>query len=731
MPIITHIEERPVIPVGQPSLSGASWVNTNVNFDVAIAGTPFFLGTSDKYPYKRTTAEYRKQQLDVQKEPGEQTITGWWLRSQSSFHYGAGVRYQEPVMGEHVTNMFHKSAGVEVFNVGRVTLLPDVTKVQTVTNAPIMISAVDNGTDVVFFTDGANLYRKDGGAPTSVTWGGSGNILDLTQDGQYYYAVNATGIYRGTLAGGTGTLIFTNPATATSAKLGYAKQRVIAGINNSVYEVVPISTLNIAAGNLANNVVTLKTSVAHNYNIGYQVTIAGAGSPFNGTFVITAIPSATEFSYAHNYSDQQYSTSVGGTVTLASNNNLPIYTHPSSTWKWTGICDGPNAIYVAGYAGVMGSIFRLALDVSGAVPLLNKALTAAEMPAGEYVTALGSYLGKYLIIGTNKGVRVGQIDTSGWLSSGYITYGPLSFVTNGFDPVSAKVLTGSAVTGVAFQDRFAYCTVTNYIDNGDATLSSGLVKIDLSREVAPNQFAYATNLRVPTSTAACVSVANLGASNTLLFGITGVGIYQQATTLVSSGYLQTGQIRYFTLEEKHFEMLKVRMLASQQGTLTSLKINEDFTEIPLLTTGPGFDYTQDLTSIDSYDAQASQSMALKFVLTAASGQSVGAEDVFVGYQLKALPAAKRQRLITYPLMNFDFMEDRNNMATGYIGRASEALATLEGIESNGDVVTVQDFTSGETFRGVIEEQQFIRIVAPDRAFNGDGGMIYCTIRTIS
>jgi len=734
-----HIAERPTDPIGQPGSSGGTWINTDVNYDIAIGGIPFFLGVNDKYPYKRATAEYRKQQLDVQKEPGEQTITGWWLRSQSSFHYGAGVRYQEPLMGEHVQYMFHKSAGVDVFNTGRVNLLPDVTSLQTVSDTPIIVSAQYNGTDLVFFKDGSTLYRSDGTTTTTVTWGGSGSILDIVCDGNYYYVVNSYGIYRGLLDGTSGTLIFTNPSSASTAKLGYAKQRLIAGINNSVYEVVPISTLNIVAGYSVSNVVTLKTNVAHNYNVGYQVTIAGVGSPFNGTFVITGIPSATEFSYQHNYTDQQYSNTLSGTVTLASNNNLPIYTHPSSNWQWTGVCDGPNAIYVAGYAGVAGSIFRLALDTTGAVPLLSKALTAAEMPAGERVTALGSYLGKYLIIGTNKGVRVGQIDTSGWLSSGYITYGPLSVVTNGFDPATATYLTGSAVTSVAFQDRFAYCTVTNYIDNGDGTFCSGLVKIDLSKEIQTNQFGYATHLRTPTLTAACTSVANLGNSNTLVFGIAGNAVYKQSTTLVPSGYIQTGQIRQFTLEDKHFELLKARMLPGQLGTLQISIVNMDQTVTPIITTDVSFDYTQDISGVDGLDTAPQQSIGLKFTLTPQKSatypypvtQTVGQEDVFQGYQLKSVPAVKRQRLITYPLMNYDYMEDRNNMATGYIGRAAEKLTIMEAIESNGDVILIQDFTNGETVRGIIEEQQFIRITAPDRAFNGDGGILYCTIRTVS
>ena len=726
-----HIAERPVDPVGQPASSGSLWVNTDVNYDVAIGGTPFFLGINDKYPYKRATAEYRKQQMDIQKEPGEQTITGWWLRSQSSFHYGAGVRYQEPAMGEHVQYQFHKSAGVEVFNSGRVTLLPDVTLAQATTNSPLMVSAQYNGVDLVFFTDGSTLYRMDGGAATAVTWGGTGAIFDIACDGKYYYAVNATGIYRGLLDGSSGSLIFTNPATASSAKLGYAKQRLIAGIDNSVFEVVPISTLTVTAAKLVSNVATLTTSVAHNYNVGTQITVSSLTAPYNGTWVVTSVPSATTFTFDHNNNDVAYATGLAGSVVMVANNNNPIYTHPSSTWKWTGVCDGPNAIYVSGYAGVQSSIFRLALDASGAVPLLNKALTAAELPAGEYVTALGSYLGKYLVLGTNRGVRIGQIDTSGWLSSGYITYGPLSVVTNGFDPVTSSVLSGLPVTSIAFQDRFAYCTVTNYIDNGDGTFCSGLIKIDLSKEVNPSQYAFSTHLRVSTQTGTCTSVANLGNSTTLLFGIAGVGVYKQSTTLVSSGYIQTGQIRQFTLEDKHFELLKVRVLPNQLGSIKTSVAKLDNSIYDVITTDNTFDYTQDISSIDGLDAQPQQSIALRFTINAAASQAVGTEDVFTGYQLKSVPAVKRQRLITFPLMNYDYSEDRNNIITGYIGRASERLAALEALESNGDVIIIQDFTSGETVRGIIEEQQFVRMTAPDRAFNGDGGIIYCTIRTVS
>ena len=727
-----HIAERPVVPIGQPTVAGSTYINTGNNYDCAIGGMPFFYGNSKETPYKRETAQYRKQQTDNQKEPGEQSITGWWLRSQSSFHFGAGARYQEPMMGETVQYRFHKSAGVEVFNTGRVTLLPDVTLLKSSTSSPLLVGAQDTGTNIVLIADGATLTRSDGTTNTAVTWGGAGNILDVAQDGKYYYAANSVGIYRGLLSGAAGALIFAHPTTATSVKLGYAKQRLIAGINNGIYEVVPVNSYAATAARVdANNTATIKTGVSHNFQVGNQVTIAGLGAPYNGTWTVTTVPSSTEVNLSILASATSQTTALTGTIVLTSNVNLPIYTHPSDTWVWTGVADGPNAIYVSGYAGTTSSIFRLALDVTGSVPMLNRALTAAELPPGERVTALGSYLGKYLVIGTNKGARIGQIDTSGWLSSGYITYGPLTFVTQGFDPVSATVLNGGPVNSIAFKDRYAYCGVSGYIDNGDGTFSSGLIKIDLAKELAPNQFAYATNLRVPTSTATCTSVAMLGVSGIVLFALAGAGVYQQSNIQVTSGYIQTGQIRYFTLEDKHFELLKIRMLPGAKGTLLTSLVGLDGSVTPIIKTSDTFDYTQDIQAIDALDVAPIQSIALRFAISSATNQVVNTEDVFVGYQLKAVPAVKRQRLISLPLMNFDYVSDRNDIQVGYEGMASINLLALEAIESNGDVIIFQDFTTGEQDRCIIESIQYTRNTAPNKRFSGSGGIMYCTVRSVS
>jgi hypothetical protein len=104
--------------------------------------------------------------------------------------------------------------------------------------------------------------------------------------------------------------------------------------------------------------------------------------------------------------------------------------------------------------------------------------------------------------------------------------------------------------------------------------------------------------------------------------------------------------------------------------------------------------------------------------------------VFKGYQLKAVPATPRTRIISIPLMNYDTETDKYNSTLGYEGRAVERLAALENAESNGDVVTFQDFRTGEIRQCLIEEVKFTDTTPPDKRFTGYGGIINLTIRTV-
>jgi hypothetical protein len=104
--------------------------------------------------------------------------------------------------------------------------------------------------------------------------------------------------------------------------------------------------------------------------------------------------------------------------------------------------------------------------------------------------------------------------------------------------------------------------------------------------------------------------------------------------------------------------------------------------------------------------------------------------LFTGYQLKSLPAVPRQRLIQYPVFCYDHESDKFSNEVGYEGSAYERMSQLEAIENVGDTIRVQDFRTGESYLGIIEEMDFINKTPEDKRFSGFGGTLLVTIRTI-
>lgn len=632
------ITEDPVQPIGKPPAVTNLYVNKDNVYDVAVGGEPFFLAASDKYPYHRETASYKRQQLDLTQAPGEQTFEGWWLRSQSSWHLGAGINYLEPLQGEDVIYRFNKSNGVDPWTPGHITLLNDVDKQFDLSDTIQLIGAIDgNNLSCLFVSDDDTLTRIGPTGPTgpivntSVNYGATGSdISSLTQDGTNYYAATANGIYKGLLTGaGTGSKIW--DTGTSSVVINWVKQRLFAGIGQSLYQL----------------------------------------------------------------------TGTGPTLPTA------VYTHPNANWKWTGIVEGPTAIYASGYAGTASAIYKLTInDTTGGVPTIGQAVTAADFPDEEHVTSIGTYLGKYMMIGTNKGIRVGVID-----SAGNIAYGGLTYEQNN----------SSHVTGFAFRDRFAYCTVTNDIDG-----SSGLVRIDLSAPNSDGLYPWANDLCAQVS-GDCAGVAYMGESGRLAFTVAGSGVWiENPDKKVASGYLDTGAMRFNTMEKKHFKLVKVRVGAPLNGPVGLATIKKDGTLTSIVTIPTDSVADQDF-STNLTDPQ--EQLAFRFTLYRNTEDlSLGAE--VVGFQVKALPANKRTRSLSIPMMCYDFEQDRYNIITGYEGRAWNRLAQLETIESNGDIITIQDFTTGEQVEGWIEKIAFDRVSAADRRFQGFGGIIYVQVRTV-
>jgi hypothetical protein len=633
-----NITEPVVYPIGIEGTEGLLYENVNNVYDVAIAGQPFLLAASDRYPYQRQTAQYRKQQFDNSQEPGEQTFEGWWLRSQSSFHLGAGINYLDPLTSENVQYRFNDSAGVDVWTPGQVSMLNDMDDILPITGSIAMIGAVDsNDEDIVLVGAGDQLYRIDStGVTGTINYGGGGSdIFSMAQDGTNYYVANDTAIYTGDLTGTgpTGTAYYNTGSS--NVKIAYVKQRLVAAIGPSIYEIT---------------------------------------------------------------------SSTGATGPLSTDRR---YTHPSTSWQWTAIVEGPTAIYASGYSGTSSNIFKFSLSNVGVMPTLTNAVTAADFPDDEYVMNIASYLGRFMVIGTSKGIRIGIID-----DNGDITYGPLTYEkTNPLHKVQ-----------IAFKDRFAFVTVTNAIDG-----KSGVIRIDLSQEIEPGRYAYAKDLSTKVTKCSC-GIAFIGKTGRLAIAIDDESVFfENLNEKVATGFLDTGYIRYGTIEKKYFKLIKPRIKTPVSGSITAATKNiaggiNSIITLDSATPALNNDLTTNINV-------AQEELAFRFIFNR-STTDISQGPQLDGYQVKSLPAVARNRQLTIPLLNFDFEQDRYGLQLGYEGRAFERLQALEDVESKGDTVQIQDFTTGETVLGLIEQLSFERTSPPKSGFSGFGGIIYVSVRTV-
>jgi len=340
------------------------------------------------------------------------------------------------------------------------------------------------------------------------------------------------------------------------------------------------------------------------------------------------------------------------------------------------------------------------------MPTLTSGIIAAQLPSGEYPLKIESYLG-YLVIGTNKGVRVASI-SEGAGSAGDLSYGPL--------------IIEAANTGLdfAFRDRFVWVT-------GSIGGCPGLYRIDLGNELETLRFAYANDTYLDGATGYATSVDFVGNSNQIAFttsGSNGIAI-QSTTVLAPSGYITTGNIRYGTLEPKNFKRLIGRG-NFDYGYLTLQTVDANGVETEIIT----YDADVDSTEVTTSTPQTAQEyLAYKFILNRDLTDNTKG-PIFKGYQAKATIATPRQRMVRFPVYCFDVETDRYNSMYGFEGRAFQKIQTLEDLEQDGDVVTWQDLTTGESRQAVIEQITFTRMTPPDKRFDGFGGVLEITIRTV-
>lgn len=390
------------------------------------------------------------------------------------------------------------------------------------------------------------------------------------------------------------------------------------------------------------------------------------------------------------------------------------FTHLNSGFVFTDFAEGTNAIYAAGYAGSQGEILKFGLDTTGAVPALSSGgVLAAQLPRGEIVYAITTYLGSFVGIGTNRGFRVGQID-----DNGDIQYGPLLFTNS------------SGVKDIAAYDRFFFVAATNAIDG-----SSGLYRVDLgqplqSGDVSPSvRFAYASDLQAHVTGTVC-AVTNFGNSDRMVLAVVGQGAYlESASTLESTGTLTTGRVRYNTLEPKIFKFVSVKTPNNLMGSVGVSVIDPGGAETSILTISQGGTALIE-NVVMAVPASAAEWVQLKLTL-GRSATNTARGGQLTGWQLKAMPGVTRQRVFTIPLLCFDKEQTRSGQMVGYEGRTLARLEAFEQIFARGDSVTFQDLRADQSYLVVIDDYRFEQRAQPGANRSNYGGVLWVECRTIA
>jgi len=726
----------------------ATFELTDTAYDIVIDDLPFIVKVNNQDPYRRETAPYKKEQFDNSVEPGEQSLTGWWLRSQTSWHNGSGIKFYEPGIDySNVVHRFADSRGVDIWTTGQATLLPEAIDVYTGDNLINAAAGNDGTNDVLVSGDSVGALKKitfsgdSAATATSYTIAShtSYPFSSVTTDGTNYYATCNRVIHTGPIGSDSDGIAFKySNSDVTGTFIKYVKGYVLFGLNQSIYNMSSIPLIPSGGS---------RTTSAHNH--------------------------------------------TSGTDTLPS---TALKTHINPNWKWNDATAGPAAIYMSGNAGNNGEVWQVLFDETTNTIDLPGATMVLSLPDGETINAVHYYLG-VLALGTSKGLRICPINVNS-----QVILGPLLY-EDGYYPVNGFTESGNYIYAATKSDN-EDATFTH----------ACLIRVDLSTQFDDGSYAFAHDLEYRSSVNETYSVSNKAltsnvatlttstahdfnvgntvtvtgvhatfngsfvvasvptsttftyaktASNVNSVAVSPYGsvaeassssetteVYQIAGRIVmvveedetantgelhieseslkrDTGWLQTGKIRYGTIEPKFFRYINVQCTTGQGDTIVVSTIDKNGLETSVSTLSEGLSNQDVLITTPSTKQEY---MAFKFTFNNVTDD----QDlpIMEAYQVKSTPAIRRQRMYQYPLSCYDNEMDKFNSVFGYTGRAMEYIQRIEAIEETGKFVNVTDYRTGEQYAGVIEEVRFTNESSPDKNNSGFGGLLLVTVRKL-
>jgi len=339
-----------------------------------------------------------------------------------------------------------------------------------------------------------------------------------------------------------------------------------------------------------------------------------------------------------------------------------LFTHGNSNWSWVGFAGGQNHIYAAGFSGQTSLIYKTTIKTDGSA--LDSPTVAAELPEGEIVTALDSYLG-YVLIGTTTGFRFASSDTDGNL-----VVGPLIEV--------------GQVDAFASQGQFVWFSYKNL----DAT-STGLGRMDIGSQIATNQPAWAADLMV-TGQGAVPSISLYGTRP--VFTVTGLGVYcEHATNLVASGTLDSGIYRWGVPDSKFVPKWDLR--TEQLDGTVALSVASDgggFATVGTQSSANSLESTFDGFETRIFEAE------VRLTMTRSATATVG--PVLTRWMGRAYAAPLRSQIFSVPVL---LHHQLNVRGREYFFDVDDELFRLRALVETPSVITYQE--NKDTYSVIVED----------------------------
>jgi hypothetical protein len=659
---------------GRALASSGLYVPSSTQYDYAIGGVPLLSAAGDIRPDIEKPVQQRKDQFDAFKDPGEYSLNQWWLRSQTSFVGGAGIVYQDPdTQGVAKNIRFAKSLGVDPFSD------PDLLSLLRETEQATAIGGSNSG--YPYMASQINAFGD-------CVWVARGATVEMRKVTASNLTIQSTATIP--TSGGTQSI---NGDIATFKAVSGSVQTYFATVFMADFSSVPNSGIwRVDEGSA---VATRIYQPPANLNFPTMAKARGliAFGSNNSLYMLDPYAAAN-------------------TALPAANASVPV------DQTIVAITDGPDAVYVGANDDSRGYIYKSTFSNLGVV---NGLTLTAVLPDGEMIHDCEAYVNTYMVITSNSGIRVGTFTSSG------IQYGP-QILTVDVTPVD------SGFGKIAFYGTRAYVATLGV---GQHEGLKGIMAIDLSTLISDSNTGstfnpYCTWTYFPNNTQPIYDVAVTQTGRvafTADYGTNAKAFIEHDTTLIDSGFLDTGRCRFNTIEPKLFKYFSVRTPVPLRGDVTIAVLDD---------TGGLTNYITYGTTLDPGTGDIATPIpggprnweALRFTLRRNTiDPTVGGQ--LDSWQIKALPGTLKQRLIVRNFLCFNSEKDKSGNTVAGDDQAINELTAIRQMCQRGDTVTFQDLAQGTATQVIIDDYQFVMFTTPGPNRENFGGYLQVTMRTVA